>query len=220
VDYAALSPFYVKDCALAAIATGMKVRSLIELRDKLQVIPPSSIYFHFWGGRLRTSFEHYEYHNDFSSWVHYHLHDDVLAERLELLNPHEFADIEELRAELIELIDDRLDEREVIPWVKSDEQFHFIDSKIVIFQTRHQINVPEELIQVLPLLTRSSLFYHVIDAARRTANHMDDFCEWLGGHQERYRELIDALHRIDPYPISLGHLQKKMLEVAKEYFLR
>lgn len=220
MDQPASLPFFVKDCALAAIATGVKARSLVELRDKLQTIPPSSIYFHFWGGRLRTSFEYREYHNDFSSWVHDYLHDDVLAERLELLNPHQFADMEELRSELIELIDDRLDERELIPWVKSEEQFHFVESKIVIFQTRHRMNEPQEFVRVLPLLTRSSLFYHMIDAARRTPNHTDDFCQWLSEYQEQYKELIIAINRVDPYLISLADLQKKLLEITSNYFLK
>src|SRR5262245_14536214 len=132
-------PFYVKDCSLAAIATGVKARSLIELREKLDFIPASAIYFHFWGGRLRTSFEHSEYHNDFSLWVHKHLHDDILSERLELLNPSQFSEIEELRHELIELIDDRLDERDIIPWEQTEDQFHFIRAKIIIFQTKYKI---------------------------------------------------------------------------------
>lgn len=216
---AAMLPFYVKDCALATIATGVRARSLIELRDKLSTIPPSSIYFHFWGGRLRTSFEHKEYHNDFSSWVHSYLHDDILAERIELLNPHEFADIEALRTELIELIDDRLDEIELIPWVKSDEQFHFVKSKIITFQTQYRISYPREIVKVLPLLTHSSLFYHVIDAARRTPNHTDDFCEWLSEDKE-YDTLVNAIQQIDPYLISLGDLQKKLLEIAGAYFLK
>lgn len=219
MDKVEISPFYVKDCALASIATGIKARSLLELRDKLLTVPAGSIYFHFWGGRLRTSFEHHEYHNDFSYWVHRSLHDDILAERLELLDPHQFADIEELRSELVELVDDRLDEREWVPWVKIEDQFHFIDSRIVVFQTRHRIVEPIEMVRILPLLTRSSLFYHVIDAARRTVSHTDDFCEWLSGFPENYQELINAIKRIDPYLISLSALQNKLLEITTAYFL-
>lgn len=216
----AAAPFYVKDCALAAIATGIKARSLIEFKDKLTIVPPTSIYFHFWGGRLRTSFEHREYHNDFSSWVHDHLHDDILAERLELLNPHEFENIEELRLKIIELIEDRLDERELIPWVNSEKQFHFIKSKIVVFHTPQQINVPSELIHVIPLMTRSSLFYHLIDAARRTPNRTDDFSQWLSEFHGEYQELINAIKRIDPYLISLTDLQKRLLTITSEYFIK
>lgn len=213
-----ITPFYVKDCALASIATGINARSLIELKDKLSLVPSSSIYYHFWGGRLRTSFEHREYHNDFSSWAHDHLHDDILAERLELLNPHEFENIEDLRTELIEIIDDRLDEREIVPWVRKENKFHFVKYKIVIFQTRHQINTPNELVQVIPLLTRSSLFYHMIDAALRTPDHTDDFSQWLSQYQDKYQILINAIKRVDPYLISLKDLQSKLYDITSAFF--
>lgn len=211
--------FHLKDCSLASIATGIKARSLIELRDKLSDIHPSSIYFHFWGGRLRTAFEHREYLNDFCIWVHYHLHDDILAERLALLNPQEYSSMEDLRTDLIELIDDRLDEREFIPWAKSEEEFHFIRSQIVIFETRHLISKPRDLIHVIPLLSRSSLFYHFIDAARRTPNGVDDFSMWLEGFQGEYNQLIEEISKIDPYLIQLSDLQKKLEAIFTTYFL-
>jgi hypothetical protein len=211
--------FHLKDCSLAAIATGIKARSLIELRDKLADIPLSSIYFHFWGGRLRTAFEHREYLNDFSAWVHYHLHDDILAERLALLNPQEYPDMEELRSDLIELIDDRLDEREFIPWSKSEEEFHFIRSQIVIFDTRHLIAEPRDLIHIIPLLSSSSLFYHFIDAAKRTPDGIDDFSVWLEGFEGKYQQLIEAISKIDPYLIQLSDLQKKLETIFTNYFL-
>ncbi len=214
----AFAPFDVKDCALSAIATGEKAQSLLELREKVSTIHPNSIYYHFWGGRLRTSFEHHEYHNDFSSWAHTQLHDDILAERLELLNPQDYESLEELRSELVDIIDNRLDEREYIPISKSEEKFQFIKSHLVIFQTRHQFNQPSDLISVLPLLTNSSLFYHFIDATRRTPNGTDDFTLWLNGFGEKYHDLIEEFERIDPYFISLTNLKTRLIEISTEYF--
>lgn len=218
MDNSGILPFYVKDCALASIATGINARSLIELKDQLSTIHSSSIYYHFWGGRLRTSFEYTEYHNDFSSWVHDFLHDDILAERLELLNPQDFENIEELRNELIEIIDDRLEEREIIPWVKAENKFHFVKYKIIVFQTRHQVNIPNELVRIIPLLTRSSLFYHMIDASLRTPSHTNDISEWLNQYQGQYQDLVNAIKRVDPYLISLTDLQTKLLDITTAYF--
>lgn len=212
--------FCVKDCTLSSIATGVRARSLIELRDRLVSIHPNSIYFHFWGGRLRTSFEHREYHNDFSSWVNRHLHDEILAERLELINPKEYSNMELLRAELIELIDDRLDEREIIPWVRTEEQFHFLQSKIIVFQTQHTLMHPRDLTLIVPHLTPSSLFYHFIDAARRTPHHSDDFTAWLMNYEEEHRELIREIQKIDPYLISLADLKDKFEQVIERYFAK
>lgn len=212
------TPFYVKDCTLAAIATGIKAQTLAELRDRLGLVPEGCIYYHFWGGRLRTEFAHHEYHNDFSHWAHNALHDEVLSERLELIDPTDYDDLEALRDELIGLVENRLDEHEVIPWAKHDQQFHFSRSKIIIFSTRYQVSNPEELADIVPKLTQSSIFYHFIDAARRLPERGDDFSAWLEIFGSKYQELISHLRNIDPYFISLANLQLKLSNLFREHF--
>lgn len=212
-------PFSIKDCTLSAIATGTKAQTLIDLRDKIEIIHPSSIYFHFWGGRLRTAFEHREYHNDFSDWAHRCLHDDILAERIEVINPTEYSTMEELRNELIETLETRLDEQEAVPWAKSDQQFHFIMSRIVIFHTKYSLERPQDMVDVIPHLSNSTLFYHFIDSSRRLPEQIDDFSYWLRQFGEPYQDLITALKKIDPYLISLADLKDKLISITSEFFL-
>jgi len=218
-DASAFVPFYIKDCTLAAIATGAKAQTLAELRDRIIVAHPSSVYFHFWEGRLRTAFEHREYHNDFANWIHTYLHDDILAERLDLINPMEYDDIEFVRADLIGLINNRIEEIDYVPWVKSEDQFEFVRSKIIIFSTSYHIHTPHELVSIFPLLTHSSIFYHVIDAARRLPEKDNDFSAWLSGFGNQYADLCSELRRIDPYFISMEALQAKIYGIFTKYFL-
>lgn len=213
-----LPSFHIKDCTLAPIATGIKAQTLAELRDRLLIVPHSSLYYHFWGGRLRTTFEHREFRNDFSYWAHHCLHDDFLAERLEILNPREFDSLDGLTEELLDIIDNRLDEIDYIPLVKREEQFHFIRSKIVIFGTNRVINHPSELKEVFLQMTRSSLFYHFIDSATRLPDKKDDFSEWLKGQDGEYKDLISQLHKIDPYLITLSDLQERLNTLMNDYF--
>lgn len=213
-------PFYVKDCTIASIATGIRAQSLLEFRDKLAYIDQSCIYQHFFGGRLRQTFEHWEYLNDFSFWALHHLHDAILSERLANLNPTEYDNIEELRVDLIEIVDNRLDEREIVPRSLLDEQFHFVRGKMIVFQTRHCIYHPSELVAVVPKLTRSSLFYHFIDSAVRIKKQKDDFSTWLEMFGEEYRELIIAIRKIDAYFISSLDLQRKLVLIMADYFLK
>jgi hypothetical protein len=215
-----MSPFNIKDCTLAAIATGVKAQSLLELHDKIIIVPQSCIFLHFWGGRLTTTFQFREFHNDFSTWAHHSLHDDILAERLELIDPSEFKDMEELRFKLLDIIENRLDEKEIFPWVKTEEPFQFIRSKIIIFDTRQEMTKPEDLPKVIPLLTLSSLFYHFIDSARRTPEQHDDFSIWLTGFGSKYQNLIDEFQKVDPYFISLSVLQKKLIRIVTDFFQR
>ncbi len=210
------TPFAVKDCALISIATGVRVQTLRELKDKLSTVHPGSIYYHFWGRLLLPRFEETEYHNDFASWVYQELRDDVLAERLAAVDPLEFSDIDDLRNELIEIIEERLDELEYIPWAKSE--FHFKRAQIVVFDTHHRIHDPKELAQIVPKMTLSSIFYHFIEARRRTPEHIDDFRSWLLGFDGKYKGLCQNLASIDPYFTPLSTLREKLIEVFSNYF--
>jgi len=214
------SLFQVKDCAITIIATGIKARMLSELRDKLAIIHPGCIYFHFWGGRLSTQFEYRDYHNDFAHWAHKYLHDDYLGERLELINPADFDHLENLRAHLLEIVDDRLDELEYIPGTGHEYQFHFIRSEIVVTNTKLQMAQPQELVQIIPKLSTSSLFYHFIDARRRNESGEDDFTVWLKSYNGKYAALLDKIKAVDPYLISLANVHAKLNIITSEYFLK
>lgn len=212
-------PFSFKDCALAAIATGRRARNLQELRDRLQQAESDSVYHHFWGGRLRPQFDEPEYNNDFAAWVRHALHDQITAERLAVVDPMEFPTIDDLRNEVIDIIEERLSEQEVSVWAKPDEQFSFIRSQIVVFDTHRGISEPAALAREVPHSSTSSIFYHFIDARRRTQSGRDDFSAWLESFGEDHQVLIDRLSGIDPYFASLSELRMQIADVMSEYFV-
>jgi hypothetical protein len=211
-------PFEIKDCALAAIATGQKAQNLKELRDNIETVVPGSIAYHFWAGKLRPRFDDPEFNNDFAAWSRHALHDKVLAERLGMIDPTSFDRFEEMKQELLDIIEERLDESEHIPWASTDQQFHFITSQIVVFSTRRTIVEPAELRSIASEMTSSSIFYHFIDARRRTFGHMDDFRAWLYGFEERYRDLCDILSNVDPFFSTLPELRQQLCEIFLDYF--
>lgn len=211
--------FYVKDCALASIATGSKAQTLAEFRDVIKIIPAESIYYHFWRQSIETSLVPGSFYNDFSLWAHYKLHDDVLAERLALLDPSEYEDLEKLREDVLEVIENRLDEQEGSVIDYRAEAFHFIRSKIVVFNTSHKMEEPKDLVKTIPLLSRSSIFYHFIDARRRGVIGSDDFSVWLLSFHGDFDPLVGQLKQIDPYFITLADLQQRLSNVVSEHFL-
>jgi hypothetical protein len=212
-----IDPFAVKDCALIAVATGERAHNLRELRDRREKTSSGCIYYHFWGGLLRPSFDDPEYQNDFAVWAYHGLHDRFLAERLALVDPTEFADLEELRRELIEVIEERLDENELVPWSSAHQQFHFIRSQIVVFDTRIRLTKPEQLPEYIPHLTVGSIFYHFVDARRRTANRSDDFSEWIKGFGTGYNGLLEHIAALDPYFKSLTELRAQLAQIVEEH---
>lgn len=210
--------FLIRDCALIALATGRKAQNLKELRDILLTIHPGCIYYHFWGAMLEPRFEEREYNNDFAAWARHSLHDYTLAERLGVVDPTEHQDLEQLRHELVEVIEERLDESESVAWSGWDDQFEFIRSQIIVFDTQRRVSAPEELLDLLPHLSTSSVFYHFIDARRRTEGGVDDFRVWLNGFGGKYAELIGALSDIDPYFITLSELRDDLIVIFQRYF--
>jgi Family of unknown function (DUF5752) len=210
--------FAIKDCALATIATGRRAQTLRELRGILRDIHPGCIYYHFWGTLLRPQFVDREYNNDFATWCHRSLHDGPVAERLAVIDPADYADMEELRQELIEIIDERLDESEVMLVARTDQQFHFTRSVIVVFDTYRRLTKPDELVRALPELSVGSIFYHFIDARRREPIAVDDFRAWLLGLGPEYKPLCDSLAEIDPYFESLFVLRDRLAKTFKAYF--
>lgn len=211
------SPFYVKDCTLAQIATGLKAQTLHELKEKIMTLPPGCFYLHFWGGRLRPSFEHHRYLNDFAYWVSDALHDDVLTERLAIVNPIEHESIEDLKAELVEIIENRLDEKESIGWIKASYPFYFVRAKIVIFQTQYIVNNPNDFASIIPHLTNSSLFYHFIDSAIRSGKKVNDFCLWLENYGDEFKDIMTKLRGIDPYLLSLTDIKVMLANIFTEH---
>lgn len=213
-----IEPFVVKDCALSAIATGRRAQNLRELRDALLTVHPGSIYFHFWGGLLRPGFDDPEYNNDFASWARHMLHDAKLAERLGVIDPADFSNIEELRQEVIDVIEERLDETEFLSWAPRDRQFHFIRAQTVVFDTRRRIKHPRELASMLPGMSVGSIYYHVIDARRREPQGVDDFRAWLARIGNRFDDLNSRLSEIDPYFIALTELRDQLSSIFTDYF--
>jgi len=210
--------FAVQDCALAAIASGQRAYNLRELRDKLLEIDLGSIYYHFWGGLLRPRFDDPEYHNDFAIWARYGLEDAILAERLGIIDPTDFAGMESLREQVIMVAEERLDESEEIPAAKRDHPFYFVRSQIVVFDTHARIEHPEELVDAIALMSVGSIFFHFVDARRRTTTGEDDFRSWLRTCFEGFEDLCETLGKVDPFFSGLTALRKRLTDVFSSYF--
>jgi hypothetical protein len=212
------APFFIKDCALIAIATGEKAQNLRELRDRLRNIHQNSIYYHFWGGLLRPRFDNPEYHNDFAIWIARSLHNKILAERLAVIDPVLFQTLEDLREELIDTIEESLDETEFPSWSKRDDQFEFIRSQIVVFHPKVSVEEPANLLNILPDMSLGSIFFHFIDGRRRNRNSLDDFRNWLLEFGGEYEDLSEHIGSIDPYFSTLKELRDQLTGIFRSYF--
>ncbi len=214
-----MHPFVVKDCALVRISTGVRAQSLRDLREGIATVDADCIYYHFWGNKIAPGFEEQEYNNDFARWVKRELNDLLLAERLAVVDPSEFSTIEELREELVDIIDQRLDELDYLPVSRFDKQFHFIKGFIVVFDTYKRVRHPRDMCVEIPKMSLSSIFYHFVDARRRHDNGFDDFRIWLLEFEEDFTSLASAIAEIDPFFMQLNEIRDRLTSLFREHFM-
>jgi len=214
-------PFNVIDCSLVPIATGEKAYNLRELKDRLMRLTDKEImYYHFWDVLLRPHYVDPEYQNDFAAWAYHQLHDKRLAERLSIINPVNYQYMSDLRMNIIEAIEERMDEDDFTYMTDVAHPFFFLRSQLVVIDTRTRINTPEDLAEEIAGFSQNSIFYHFIDSRRRTRSGDNDFTVWLKAWGDAYGELAEQIARIDPYFTSLAELQAQLTNVIRQHFTR
>ncbi len=208
-------PFHVKDCALITRMAGISsVMNLRELRERLAVCPLESLYHHFCETQIRPSFDDPEFRNDFAVWAARHLRDRALAERFGVLNPYSFDSLEELRERLVDIADVRASELPNEVWHPATEEFRFMRAATVIFTTGVELHSLAELQQTIPTMSQSSVYYHFVEARRRTEGHLDDFSLWVQNLPEATDEFEQGLASIDFYFLTLRELKRELVKLC------
>ena len=211
-------PFTVRDCALITRMAGVdNAINLRELRERLLNCPIECLFHHFCETVIRPTFDDPEFRNDFAVWAARDLQDRSLAERLGIINPYDFTDFEELRHHVIEVIDDRLSEVPYIPWVKLGNDFRFMRAVTVVFDTGLKLESPQDLVSALSEISLGSIYYHYVEARRRTENHTDDFSAWLAEFGDESQEIIEALAGVDFYYVSLKDLRTRLVRATAPF---
>ena len=210
-------PFEVKDCTIITRMGGVEAAvNLRELRERVAYCPVECLFHHFCETVIRPTFDDPEFRNDLAVWSARSLRDRALAERLGIINPYSMPNLEQLRERVIDVIDDRLSEVHWLPFVHRGDEFRFMRAVTVVFDTGIVLEKPDDLLEQLPQLTFSSIYYHFIEARRRTVNGQDDFTAWLAGFGEETEAMNQRLANVDFYYLTLPELQKRLITVLEE----
>jgi hypothetical protein len=207
--------FRVKDCTLIVRMGGVEpALNLREFRERIKICPVECLYHHFNETLIRPSFDYPGFRNDFAIWSFISLRDRILAERLGIINPFLFSDLEQLRVKLLDLLGERLDEVHYIPWVQPGEEFRFLRAATIVFDTGVDLNSHKDFIEKLPQMSTSSIYYHFIEARRRTEAKIDDFTAWMNKLDDVPERLIKALDSIDFYFMNLAEVKAAMIKAS------
>ncbi len=184
-----------------------------ELMDRLEEVPAGSIFYHTHGYFLRHRPQTTAYGNDFATWVAVHVRDQALAERLAVVNPFDFAEVEDLREELISTIHDHLTRLAVIPQVQFGEPFHFQQSHLIEVELGAPVWTLGEFSQALADADASAIYVHTVEARTRLGRRSGDFAEWIRTSLG-LGPLADEIERIDTYMTSLERVRARILSLG------
>lgn len=94
---AANMPFRFGSCMELRDVLGKHAMDEHRLLELIEEVPADSIYYHTHSYFLRHAYTQQLYSNDFATWVVLYAQDRVLGERLGVLDPFDFSDIEQLQ---------------------------------------------------------------------------------------------------------------------------
>ncbi|HTL69897.1 MAG TPA: DUF5752 family protein, partial [Candidatus Eisenbacteria bacterium] len=94
-------PFYFKTQLSLVYTTGLKARNLRELKDHLEVVPESSVFYHTHHFLQQHQFLTPEPPNDFAYWVTHVLQEDRMGERLASIDTVRFNSLAALREAML-----------------------------------------------------------------------------------------------------------------------
>ena len=104
----------------------------------------------------------------------------------------------------------------MIPWVRSGDEFLFLEATTVVFDTGERIRHPRELVPALRRMTNGSIYYHFLEALRRPPAGKDDFSAWLLEAGREYEPYLHSLGSIDYHFHSLALLRKELVRALTQ----
>jgi hypothetical protein len=212
-------PFLFKECSELREILGEEAYDEKRLVELLETVPLDSIYFHTHSYFLRHSYVERVYPNDFAQWVAMEVRDHVLGERLAVVDPFDYGELDALRGQLISIIDDHLSRTPIVPRVMFGEPFYFNKSLIIQVPTRIEVRTLQEFRSALSEVEVSAIYFHVFEARHRLKHEESDFSAWIHDGLGM-PDLAEKLRAINPYLGSLERVRSALLTVCDEFLNR
>ena len=212
---AAAHPFSFTGCWELRQMLGRSARDERQLLEAIEEVPLDSIYYHTHSFFLRHKYIAGPYPNDFATWAAIQVRDRVLGEKLGVLDPFEFADLESLRAAIAGTLEGHLAHLQIIPRVIYEEPFHFMQSRITAVPTGLESRTLTEFREVLASVDVSVIYYHTFEAILRLGRRNGDFALWIG-EQLDLPELAEKIAHLDPYMTSLEAVRHRIILLCDE----
>jgi hypothetical protein len=210
-------PFFFTGCWELREMVGRSARDEQQLLEAIEEIPLDSLSYHTQSFFLRHKYIAGPYPNDFATWAAIQVRDWVLGEKLGILDPYDFENLEALRTEIVNIIDEHLSQLQIIPRVIYGEPFHFMQSRIIEVPTGLEARTLMEFRKILATVDASVIYYHNFEAILRLGRRKGDLALWIE-EQLNLPELAQKISRLDFYMTSLESIRHRIINLCDEFW--
>jgi hypothetical protein len=204
------SPFTFIGCSELRESLGQQADDEKELAEMLEDVPLDSVHFHTHSYFLRHRFIERVYPNDFAQWVVTQVGDHILGEKLAVVDPFDYPNLEDLREEIISIIDDHLSRTPIVPRVVFGRPFYFHRSRILEVPMGVEARTLNEFRRAVSEIDVSAIYFHMFEAHFRLQREESDFSAWIRAGLG-LPDLADRIRAINPYLGSLERLRSSLL---------
>lgn len=205
------TPFAFMECVNILKSTGKKAGNLRQLRENIASVSDGSIFHHtcqyFLKGRIT------EYTNDFAQWAGEGLEERALSEHLSNIDPYACGTLDDVRNELLRVIDSYLESfpepREAMP----GDHFFFNEPVTLVAPVGIKAGNLAEFLIAIKYVDAASLYYHFYEARLRLGERMDDFTRWF--IDTGCPELAEKIRGIDPFMHSIDGIREHLVEAVE-----
>lgn len=208
-------PFHFVSCMELREVLGKRAMDEHRLLELIEEVPADSIYYHTHSYFLRHAYTQQLYSNDFATWVVLYAQDRVLGERLGVLDPFAFGDIEQLRDEIIRIMADHLNHSTASSRCVVSEPFEFIRSHIIEIPLGLETRTLSEFYGALADVEVGAVYNHVCEARMRKRQLSVDFARWISSEEGlELQELARRVEQVGRLGLSLEGMRSKILRLC------
>lgn len=205
-------PFVFSQSVNLIKGTGKSARTLRELSEMIETISDESIFHHMFQYFLKVHVT--QYTNDFAHWVGESLEERALSEHLSNIDPYDFESIDNIRKELVRVIDYYLETFPAPREAIHGEEFFFNETIMLTFPVGIRAKNLAEFLIAIKYIDVDSIYFHFYEARVRLGGGTDDFSMWIETTLKK-KELAEKIRNIDPFMHSTEEIREHLIEMVE-----
>jgi hypothetical protein len=208
------SPFHFNSAAYLLQIDREKAANLGELLESLRNCSEDSIFQH----TFRTLQEHHYiregYSNDFAHWAHLVHQEEGLAKELAQVDIRSVTSIEDLRTQIVRIVEDYLRREPASRDRMAEKPFCFCSSETVVVPSSFVAHNIQEFVTAIEQVSVHSIHYHFIEARLRLKLETNDFSEWLDREMDM-KQAATRLNKLDIYDSNLDDIRSQIITILR-----